>query len=94
MIVSLYIVLFIIGVLLTIYAVENDSIIFCLINVVLWLVLMAESLNIQSLYYDTNGVAGFLQKSEWGISAFCLVFIFLNLIYALALQFDWRKKFP
>jgi len=94
MIISMFIGLFIIGILLTIYAIENDSIIFSLIGVILWLVLMAESLNIQSLYYNSSGVAGFLQKPEYGLSALCLVFVFLNLIYALALQFDWRKKLP
>ena len=77
MIVSLYIVLFIIGVLLTIYAVENDSIIFSLINVVLWLILMAESFSLQPLYYDSSGVVSFLQ--EWSMFASCLVFIFINL---------------
>ncbi len=73
----LFIVFFIIGILLTICAIENNSIVFSLIGVILWLVLMAGSFYLQPLYYDGDGVIGFFQK--WSMFASCLVFIFINL---------------
>ena len=98
----LYLGMFVIGILLTLWAIDKESVVFCLINVVWWLVLTAESLNVQSLRCILmcnnstiqNITANYIQKPEYGLSALCLLFVFLNLIYALALQFDWRKKFP
>lgn len=98
MIESIYLALFIIGVLLTLYSIKIESKVYCILGVIIWLILLVESLNIQTFYIaytfngtDYNSTIAYMQKSEWGLSAFCLAFIFINIIYALVLQFDWRR---
>ena len=103
MIEAVYITLLIVGFFLTIYSIEKKSEIFCLIGVVIWLLLMAESLNVSVPYsfgYLDNSTGNFTTVNgldsyqEWGLSALSLGFVLINLIYAFILRFDWRRKMP
>ena len=107
MIESLYITLVVIGILLTVYSIIREAKWFFLINLVLWLILMAESYNVQTFYvvhgynltHIYNITTGYAQKTELGMSAFSLAFVFINLIFFLvtisprikhALLGEWR----
>lgn len=83
---SVFIVLLAIAFVLFILGIEAESKIYCMISLVLWVIIFAQSLWI-TVPTDTT-------YSELSLSAISLIFVFSNLIYLLALQFDWRKNIP
>jgi len=87
MIESLFIMMVLVGFLMTIYAHEKQSIIFSITSVILWIIIMINSLWVQ-IPFST----GYEEYAEYGFNAFCLIFVFLNIIQALLFVMDWRTQ--
>ena len=80
MLVDLFIAVMIIAFILTILTVYNNSIVFCFIGLMVWLVLMGQSLWI-------TDVAG-TTYNEYGVSALTLAFVFTHVILAFVYFLD------
>jgi len=83
---SVFIVMLAIAFVLFILAVENRSQIYCMMSLILWLIILAQSLWIE-VPRDT-------EYTEYVLSAASLMFIFANLVLVFVFQFDWRKRMP
>jgi len=84
---SLFIVMVIIGFLLTIYAHEKQSIIFGVSCTILWIFIM-----VNALWVQVSFSTGYEEFAEYAFSAFCLIFIFINVIQTLWFVMDWRTQ--
>ena len=80
---SIFLVLFIGSFLLTVLGEREDSVGYNMMALVIWVVLFVQSLWIQD-------VAGNVYN-EFGLSAICLGFVFVNLFFVLDYFFDFRK---
>ena len=60
------------------------------IGIAFWILLMVQGLYIEVPYVDSSGIQ-VQSYTEYGLNAFCLIFIFLNVIYWFAYQFDIRE---
>jgi len=85
---SIFIVLLIVGFLLTLISHEEESMIYSMLALVIWLVLFVQSLWI----VDVGGTV----YNEFGLSAICLGFVLVNLVSLVMFTLDWleRKKRP
>ena len=66
--------------------IERESIVYAFMSLMLWVIVMINALYVE-VPTDTD-------YSELALSAFCLAFIFANIIWLLTLYFDieWRRK--
>ena len=85
---SIFIVLLIVGFLLTLISHEEESVVYSMLALIIWLVLFVQSLWI----VDVGGTV----YNEFGLSAICLGFTLVNLISLVMFVLDWleRKKRP
>lgn len=81
---SIFILIFIVAFVTTILAYENKSIIYSMLSLILWLIIMAQSLWI-------TDIAG-NNYTEYGVSAVCLAFIFVNIIMLIIYFMDWKQQ--
>ena len=81
---GIFISLFLVGFILTIIAEEEESVIYSMIAFVIWIVLFPQSL------YITD-VAG-NSYVEFGLSAICLGFVFVNVILLIMHFMNWKKR--
>lgn len=72
MLIDLFIVLLVIAIILTILTVIEENLPFCMIGLMLWILILAQSL------YTTDSLGN--EYTEYGVSAFALAFIFTHLI--------------
>jgi len=84
MIESLFILLVILAFMLMVLAVAQESKIYAMMSVVVWIIVFAQSLWIEVPGCDDG-------YTEYGFSALSTMFIFAMIVYALVLQFDWRR---
>ena len=84
---SLFIVMVLIGFLMTIYAHEKQSIIFGTSCVILWVFIM-----VNALWVQVSFSTGYEEFAEYAFSVFCLIFIFINVIQTLWFVMDWRTQ--
>jgi len=82
---SVFIFMGAIAFVLFVLGIGEQSKVYCAMSTILWIIVMANALYIE-VPADTS-------YTEWGFSAFCLAFIFANLVYLIAMQFDWRRRF-
>lgn len=80
---SIFIVIFIVAFLLTILAEREESLIYALISLVIWLMLFPQALWITDV--------GEIVYHEWGLSAICLGFVLVNLVLSIMYVMDWRQ---
>jgi len=83
---SVFIILVAIAFILFILGVEEESKMYCIMSGVLWLIVFVQSLWIE--------VPSDEVYTEYTLNVISLIFIFANIIYYLALQFDWRRNMP
>jgi len=74
MIVQIFVIMLIIAFILTILAVETDGIVYCGIGLIVWIVILVQSLWI---VVDTTGNI----YHEFGLSALSLAFIFVHIYW-------------
>ena len=84
---SLFIIMIIIGFLMTIYAHERESIIFSVASILFWLLIMANS-----LYIEVPFSTGDNTYMELGFNVLCLIFVFINAIQTVLYVMDWRTQ--
>ena len=81
---GIFVSLFLIGFILTIIAEEQESIVYSMISLIIWLVLFPQSLWIT----DVGGTT----YNEFGLSAICLGFVLVNVILLILHIMAWKKK--
>lgn len=81
---SIFIMLFVIAFVLTVMSVQEKSIVYSIIGLVAWMILFAQSLWITDVAENSY--------SEYGISAFCLAFIFTHIILLIVYFIDWKHE--
>ena len=81
---SIFVMLFVIAFVLTVLTIQEKSIVYGMIGLVAWLILFAQSLWITDIAENTY--------SEYGVSAFCLAFIFTHIILLIIYFIDWRHE--
>ena len=88
MIIDLFIAMLLIALILTILTVYDRSIMFAMIGLILWLLLMAQSLSLTDVAGNTY--------NEYGVSAFTLAFVFTHIILLIIYYMDlkFKTKFP
>jgi hypothetical protein len=86
MILDVYLITLVFAFILFLFAIEKESIIYAMLSFLLWIIIFGASFYIQ--------VPGDDHYIEYTLNAISLAFIFTNLIWALILHFDWRKKLP
>ena len=84
---SLFILMVILGFLLTIYAHEKESIIFGVTCIILWLFIMVNALWVQVPFSTGSD-----DYAEYAFGVFCLIFIFINIIQTIWFVMDWRTQ--
>lgn len=84
MIESVFIILLAIAFLLFLLGIERKSIIYSGISLILWILIMIQSLYIQ--------VPGDTDYSEMGLNAFALIFIMVNIIHIIYLYMVPKNK--
>jgi len=82
---SVFILIVAIAFILFLLCIEHSSRVYGMISLVLWLIILVQSFWIE--------VPNDTQYSDYTLSAVSLIFVFANLIYIIALQFDWRRTF-
>lgn len=86
MIESLFVVLILIAFILMIFAIMEESLIFSVLDAILWLFLMINSLYIEVPFSTTDNI-----YMEYAFSGLCMAFVMTNIIFAL-IQFTNFKK--
>jgi len=79
---SIFVMFFVVAFVLTVLTIQEKSIAYGIIGLVAWLVLFAQSLWIS----DVVGTV----YNEFGLSAFCLAFVFTHVITLVLYYMDWR----
>jgi len=96
MIVSLFIVLLVIGVIVFILGVKDDNIVYQFISMILFLVLFAQSIYITVPFLAATDATVYTivekQYIEPGLGAFCLIFVFTDVVLLVVEFVDRRKK--
>ena len=87
MIESLFILMVAIAFIIFIISIEKESIIYSMIGLITWVYLMANSLWIEVPFSTTDG-----SYAEISFGAFCLIFIFAEIVFILGLYFGWVKE--
>lgn len=80
---SIFLVVFIAAFLLTILAEREESIIYALMSLIIWLTLFVQAMWIS----DVGGTI----YHEYGVSAISLGFVFMNIVLTIMYVMDWRR---
>ena len=91
MIVSLFIILLVIAVILFILGMKDDAIAYQGISLILFLVLAGQSFYITVPFLNSADVIVEKTYTEYGLSAFCIVFIMIDLVFLILHWFHSRK---
>jgi nucleoside recognition membrane protein YjiH len=75
---SIFIIMLIIGILLFLISIENESYAFGIMSAITWVFNLANSLNI-----EINDGATTVGTQDYGLNAFCILFILLSIIMAV-----------
>lgn len=97
---SLFVIFLIITVIFQIIAVYEKSIIFTMSSLIFWLVLMANSLFIEVPYTvgylndtgDINIISQSHSYTDYGLSALCLIFVFVNILLMIMNYTQWKEE--
>ena len=97
---SIFALLFVVAFVLQLISVYEKSIIFCIVSLVMWLTLMVNSLYIEVPYHVSyENVTGSIVTdtgahvyNEFGVSALCLGFVFINLVLLIIFFLDWKES--
>jgi len=91
MIVSLFVILLVVAVILFILGMKDDAVAYQGISLILFLVLAGQSFYITVPFLNSADVVVEKTYTEYGLSAFCIVFIMIDLIF-LILHWFHRSK--
>jgi hypothetical protein len=91
MIVSLYIIMLVIAVILFMKGMDDDAVYYQGISLILFLVLAGLSFYVTIPMMDPTGTIIEHRYIELGLSAFCSVFVFVDIIWLITSWFDFRK---
>jgi hypothetical protein len=93
---SIFILLFVIAIIIFLLGIKEDIIAYYVVSLVIFLVLFISALGIEIPYIiasnTTTYTTGSHVYSEGGISALCLIFVFIDAIMMLVHWLDLRKK--
>lgn len=81
---SIFIFMAAIGFVLFILGIYEKSAIYSFMSLIVWLIVMANALYVQ-VPTDTT------TYTEYGFSAFCMAFVFANIVWMLSLYMEFRK---
>jgi len=96
---SVFALLFVAALIIWILSINLKSIVFNFVSLISWLVLMVQALYIEVPYHITitnatsivEATTGAHVYNEYGLSALCLGFVFINLITLILLYMDWKE---
>jgi hypothetical protein len=91
MIVSLFVILLVIAVILFILGMKDDAIAYEGISLILFLVLTGQSFYITVPFLNSADIVIEKTYTEYGLSAFCLIFVFIDVIFLILHWFSIRK---
>lgn len=80
---SLFVALIVISFAITYISLKEKSVIFSMLGIIIWLINMGQSLLI------TDGCTNY---SEYGFSAFCLLFVFVHIFLLIMCYTEWRDE--
>lgn len=97
---DLFVIFLVVTVVFQIIAVYEKSVIFTMTSLIFWMVLMANSLYIEVPYTigylnDTGNLTIITRShvySDYGMSALCLIFIFVNIFLMIMNYTEWREE--
>jgi len=87
MIESLFIVLILIAFILMIFAISEKSIIFSVLDAILWLFLMVNSLYVEVPFSVADNT-----YTEYAFSGLCIAFVMIDIVYAVVQFMDFKRK--
>ena len=91
MIVSLFVILLVVAVILFILGMKDDAVAYQGISLILFLILAGQSLYLEVPFLNSADVIVSETYQEYGLSAFCGIFIFVDVIF-LILHFMHGRK--
>ena len=91
MIVSLFVILLVIAVIIFILGMKDDAVAYQGISLILFLVLAGQSFSITIPFLSSSDTVVEKTYTEYGLSAFCVVFIFIDLVFLVLHWFNIRK---
>ena len=96
MIISLFAILFVVGVLIFILGIKEESVVYQMISMILFIILMAQSLYITVPFMAATNATNYTIREktymEPGLSAFCLAFIFCDIVLVVIEYLAYRKR--
>lgn len=96
MIISLFILLFIVGIIIFLIGEEKESIVYQMISMIVFIVLFAQSLYISIPFIAVTNATNYTVSehtySEYGLSILCLIFVFADILLVIIEFMDRRKK--
>ena len=81
---SIFVLIFVVAFVTTILGYQEKSIVYSILSLMIWIVIMVQSLWI-------TDIAGNVYN-EYGLSAICLAFIFINIILLIVYFVDWKHE--
>ena len=75
---SIFIIMLIVGILLFLISIENESYAFGIMSAITWMFNLANSLNI-----EINDGTATVGTQDYGLNAFCILFIFLSIVVTI-----------
>jgi len=87
MIESLFILVVVMAFILLIVAHMEQSIAFTMLDIMLWLLIMAYSAYVEVPFSTEDNI-----YTEYGFSVACLMFIFFNVFQLIYFVIDWRTQ--
>lgn len=92
---SIFIILLIIGIIIFLLGVADDAVAYYGISLIIFLVLAGEAFNVSVPYIIATSTTNFTKGShvyqEYGLSALCSIFIFVDLIMLILHWFHKRR---
>ena len=96
MIESLFIMMFIVGLIIFLLGIKEDSIIYQIISMFLFLILVGQSIYITVPFIAATNATNYTilehQYLEPGLGAFCLVFVLTDVILIVVEFMDLRRR--
>jgi hypothetical protein len=93
---SMFILLFVIAIIIFLLGIKEDIIAYYIISLVMFLVLFISALGIEIPYIIASNTTTFTEGShvyqEGGLSALCLIFVFIDIVMMLLHWLEGRKR--
>ena len=83
---SILMVIIAMAFILYIIAVYEQSFVFMLLSVVIWLIIMGGSLGVEVPFIDTA-------YTDYSLSAISMLFVFSGIVFSIVYVMEWRRKY-